>query len=334
MREGAEVQLVRTNSPYRPSFVQQLRFIRELFRFVPYVLRLWRATSDADLFHVMANSGWAWHLRAAPAILIARARGIPCVVNYRGGEAKRFLERSSRAVLKTMAYASALTVPSAFLQGVFERWGVRSEIVPNIIDLQRFKPDGVSRTYPHLVVARSLEQIYDIATALRAFVVIRRQLPAARLTVAGSGPQRAALLRLAVDLGISGAVNFCGRLDRDEMAALYRSASVVLNPSRVDNMPNSVIEAMASGAPVVSTNVGGVPFVVRHEVCGILVPPGDPVAMAAAALRLLMDPAHANRLRDAALREVQQYTWPQVRHRWAAIYASVRAGARIETRPA
>jgi glycosyltransferase involved in cell wall biosynthesis len=118
------------------------------------------------------------------------------------------------------------------------------------------------------------------------------------------------------------------------MAALYRSASVVLNPSRVDNMPNSVIEAMASGAPVVSTNVGGVPFVVRHEVCGILVPPGDPVAMAAAALRLLMDPAHANRLRDAALREVQQYTWPQVRHRWAAIYASVRAGARIETRPA
>ena len=333
-REGAEVRLIRTNAPYRPSFVQHLRFIRELFRLVPYVSQLWRATADADVFHVMANSGWAWHLRAAPAVLIARARGISCVVNYRGGEAREFLERSSPAVLKIMAYASALVVPSAFLQGVFERWGVRSSVVPNIIDLERFRPDGSSKRYAHLVVARGLERIYDIPTALRAFALIRREVPEACLTVAGSGPERAALVRLSVDLAIADAVNFCGRLDRDEMAALYRSASVVLNPSRVDNMPNSVLEAMASGAPVVSTNAGGVPFILRHDVCGILVPPGDQVAMAAAALRLLRDRAYANRLSQAALQEVQQYTWPQVRQRWAAVYASARAGARIEVEAA
>jgi glycosyltransferase involved in cell wall biosynthesis len=333
-REGAEVRLVRTNAPYRPSFVQHLRFIREPFRFVPYLFQVWRATAHADIFHVMANSGWAWHLRAAPAVLIARARRISCVVNYRGGEAREFLERSSPAVLKIMACASVLVVPSAFLQGVFERWGVRSSVVPNIIDLQRFRPDGSSKRHPHLIVARSLEQIYDIPTALRAFALIHRDVPEARLTVAGSGPERGALVSLSVDLGIADAVDFCGRLDRDEMAALNRSASVVLNPSRVDNMPNSVLEAMASGAPVVSTNVGGVPFILRHDVCGILVPPGDQMAMAAAALRLLRDRAYANRLSQAALQEVQQYTWPQVRQRWAAVYASARAGARIESKAA
>ena len=85
-------------------------------------------------------------------------------------------------------------------------------------------------------------------------------------------------------------MHFCGTLDRDEMAALYRSASVVINPSRVDNMPNSVLEAMASGVPVVSTNVGGVPFILREDVTGLLVPRADPEAMAAAVLRVLGDP--------------------------------------------
>ena len=334
-REGAAVRVVRTNAPYRPAVVARLRFVREPFRLLPYLFRLWGAASDADIFHVMANSGWAWHLCAAPAILIARARGIACVVNYRGGEAREFLERSSRLVLKTMACASVLAVPSAFLQGVFERWGVRSDIVPNIIDLERFRPGDAERSrFPHLVVARSLEPIYDVATALRAFALICREQPDARLSIAGTGPQHETLVRLAAELGISAAVNFRGRLDRDAMAALYRSAWIVLNPSRVDNMPNSVLEAMASGAPVVSTNAGGVPFILRHEVCGLVVPMGDPAAMAAAALRLLSDPACAERLREAALQEVQQYAWQQVRRRWESVYASVRTGACAKIRPA
>jgi glycosyltransferase involved in cell wall biosynthesis len=118
------------------------------------------------------------------------------------------------------------------------------------------------------------------------------------------------------------------------MAALYRTASVVLNPSRVDNMPNSVLEAMASGAPVVSTNAGGVPFIVRNGETGLLVPPGDHAGMAAAALRLLRDRTYAESVRNAALREVQQYTWPLVRNRWASVYAAARSGIRIEIRTA
>jgi glycosyltransferase involved in cell wall biosynthesis len=154
------------------------------------------------------------------------------------------------------------------------------------------------------------------------------------LTVAGTGPDEALLRRLAAELDIAHATRFCGRLDRDRMAALYRTASVVLNPSRVDNMPNSVLEAMASGAPVVSTDAGGVPFILRHGVCGIMVPAGDHEAMAAGALRLLTDAAYAKRLSDAALKEVQKYTWQQVKHRWASVYASVRTGARIKIEPA
>ena len=334
-REGARVTVVAVNAPYRPRWVGGVPVVRALFRLVPYVLRLWRAAGEAELFHVMANSGWSWHLYAAPAVWVARLRGVPVVVNYRGGEAEAFLQRSAGIVLKTMSAAGALAVPSGFLREVFGRHGVRAEIVPNIIDCERFRPaHGERAGPPRLVVARNLEPIYDIGTALRAFARVRRDVPAARMTVAGSGPERTALRSLAADLGIADAVDFCGRVDRERMAELYRGARVAVNPSRVDNMPNSVLEAMASGVPVVSTDVGGVRHIVRDGVTALLVPPGDAEAMAAAALRLLGEPALAERLAAAALADVQQYAWPQVRGRWAEVYASVLHAGRVAVRTA
>ena len=81
-----------------------------------------------DLLHVMANSGWSWHLVAAPAIWIARARGVPVIVNYRGGEAAAFLERSVRWVRPSLAAANLLAVPSEFLSEVFGRHRIAAQV--------------------------------------------------------------------------------------------------------------------------------------------------------------------------------------------------------------
>ena len=329
-REGANVTIVQTNAPFRPRFIAPLRGLRGLFRLVPYAIRLWRIAGQVQILHIMANSGWSWHLCAAPAIWIAHWRGVPVVVNYRGGEAGTFLARSERTVRRTLRLSAALIVPSGFLKEVFAGHGLPAGIVPNIIDLERFHParDGERPATRHLVVARNLEPIYDVPTSLRAFALIRESLPDVRLTVAGSGPERAALEALCRELRIEGSVQFCGTRDRDEMAALYRSATVVLNPSLVDNMPNSVLEAMASGVPVVSTNVGGVPFILRENVTGLMVPAGNPQAMASAVLRLLGNPELAGRLAAAALLDVQQYAWARVRTRWNDVYANATSGGR------
>lgn len=334
-KEGARVTLVQVNPPYRPHWIGALRGVRALFRLAPYLLRLWRAAGQVDLFHIMANSGWSWHLFAAPAVWIAHMRGVPSVVNYRGGEAESFLKRSAASVLRTLRKANALALPSGFLHQVFGRHGISGEIVPNIIDVERFQPRlGLPARRAHLLVARNLEAMYDIATALRAFAILRNDMPGLRMTVAGSGPEERALRSLAAELGIADAVDFCGRVDRDRMAELYRSACVAINPSRVDNMPNSVLEAMASGTPVVSTNVGGVPFILRDGVTGLLVAPGDSAAMAAAIRRILEDSQLAARVQNAALAEVQQYAWAHVRRRWTEVYAAALSAASMETRPA
>jgi glycosyltransferase involved in cell wall biosynthesis len=302
-----------------------MRGVRALARLVGYVLDLWRACGRVDLVHVMANSGWSWHLFAAPAIWVARLRGRPVVVNYRGGEAGEFLARAVRWVRPSVQQCAKLVVPSGFLLDVFGRYELPAEVVPNIIDTQRFQPAPVPTGPFHVVVARNLESLYDNASALRALARLRRTVPDARMTVAGTGPDLPMLTALAQELGLGDAVRFAGRLEREAMATLYQSAHALLNTSLVDNMPNSLLEALASGVPVVSTRVGGVPYIVRDGETALLVAARDVDAMAAALTRLANEPTLALALRERGLREVQQYTWANVAPRWAAVYRAALA---------
>lgn len=322
---GVDVRLVQVNAPYRPAWLGRIPLLRAFFRLIPYLVALWRLAGGCNVMHVMANSGWSWHLFAAPAVWIAYLRGVPVVVNYRGGEAEQFLHRSAGLVRLTMARAAILTVPSGFLQDVFARFGIRAEVVPNIVNVDRFRNDerskGVSGSSGcRLLVARNLEKIYDNETAIRAFALVLARYPEATLTIAGSGPQGEALKKLVDGLGLAAAVVFSGRLEPSAMADLYRHADVAINPSLVDNMPNSVLEALASGVPVVSTHVGGVPYMVRDSHTALLVPARSPESMADAILRVIEDQPLSARLIVNGLNEVRKYTWESVWPLWADIY--------------
>ncbi|MCK5481684.1 MAG: glycosyltransferase family 4 protein, partial [Gammaproteobacteria bacterium] len=166
---------------------------------------------------------------------------------------------------------------------------------------------------------------YDIGTALRALRRIHEAFPGARLTVCGSGPERENLMALARELEVGDAVTFTGRLDNNRIAGLYQSADVMINPSLADNMPISILEALACGVPVVSTNVGGVPYLVTHNKTALLVTPGDDKAMAEAVITILSTPALGDSLVKAGYRKIDDYTWPRVRGQLFAVYRSVLA---------
>lgn len=336
-REGLAVELVQVNTPYRPAWIGKLRGVRALFRLASYIPKLWTVAGHVSLFHVMANSDWSWHLLAAPAIWISWLRGTPVVVNYRGGRAEAFFRRAWPVVRLTLKRSDVITVPSPYLKDVFACRHITTVVVPNIIDLSLFRrsrsetePSCYRKGHPHLVVARNLEPIYDIATALRAFSLICQDYPGAHLTVAGAGPERHSLESLASELGISQTVTFTGSIANKDMAILYREADLVLNPSRVDNMPISILEALASGVPVVSTNVGGIPHLVQDGQTALLVPPQSPFEMARAALTLLRDSKIASFLTDKGRAYAEQFAWRNVRERLFDAYRLALAGSQVE----
>ncbi|MFK7795172.1 MAG: glycosyltransferase family 4 protein [Gammaproteobacteria bacterium] len=320
--ENIGVDVIQTNANYKPKLVAKIPVLRAFFRLAFYIINLWSTAGKVDVFHIMANSGWSWHLFTVPAVWIAKIRSVPTVINYRGGEAEKFFSKSFKYVKPTLNASSNIVVPSRFLEEVFSKRGITTQIIANIIDLDRFNSvDNQAKEFsPHLLVTRNLELIYDNATAIRTFNEILSSYPSAGLTIAGTGPELDNLKLLVEQLGLAQKVNFTGRVDTQQMPALYQSADVMLNPSRVDNMPNSILEALASGVPVVSTNVGGIPYMVEHENTALLVGPEDHMAMAAAIRQVLEDEQCQHKLVNSGLDLVKQFAWSEVSQHWLSLY--------------
>lgn len=331
--EDLDLDVVQTNAPYRPGFIRHVKGLRAVFLLLPYLRRVWRLAGRVDVIHLMANSGWSWQLYAAPVLWAGWLRKTPVIVNYRGGAAREYLAASLTRVKPSLDRATRLVVPSGFLQQVFSDFGVASAVIPNIIDPETFYPAPAAtpgrsgRRDFTIVITRNLEAIYGLDTAIRALALARERISDLYLKIAGSGPLRDELEQLVRALGLGENVVFLGRLERGEIVDLYHSADILLNPSRVDNMPNSVLEAMACGLPVVSTDVGGVPYIVRDGHSALLVAPDDAAGMARAILALHGDENLRGNLASNGLREVASYYWSEVRLQWLALYRDCGARA-------
>jgi glycosyltransferase involved in cell wall biosynthesis len=233
------------------------------------------------------------------------------------------LRRSTvaRAILR---HVDANAVPSRFLHDVFASFGIRSTIIPNNVDTERFRFRRRETIRPRIVSTRSFESLYNVSCTLRAFRIVQDRYPDATLTLVGGGSQEPALRHLSAHLALQH-VTFAGRVSPDDMWRYYADADIFLQTPDIDNMPCSVLEAFASGCAVVSTRAGGVPAILSDQVHGLLVPVNDHAAAAAAVLRLLAEPGLATRLTEAAFATCAGYEWPSVRRQWLDLYRSVAA---------
>jgi glycosyltransferase involved in cell wall biosynthesis len=202
---------------------------------------------------------------------------------------------------------------------VFAGFGIESEIIPNIVDVDRFAFRARDPLRPRLLSTRNFESLYNVACTLRAFRLVQDRYPDATLTLVGAGSEEAALRRLAAELRLAH-VTFAGRVMPADIWRYYAEADIYVQTPDIDNMPSSVLEAYASGCAVVATNAGGVPAILADGVQGLLVNCDDHEAAAARIVRLLEDPALARRLTLAARESCEAYRWHTVRARWVALY--------------
>jgi len=233
-------------------------------------------------------------------------------------------ELAIHTALRAYRHVQVFVCPSRFIAGRMAAAGV-------FPDRLRWLPHFVSPVSARggegggaVVFAGRLSPEKGVDTLIDAV----ERLAAVRLDVAGEGPDRARLEGLAARVG-DDRVRFLGRLDRDGMDTLLTDAIALVLPSRwYENQPMIVLEAFARGVPVVASDLGGTPELVRHGTDGFLVPPDDPGALASALQALLDDPARARAMGKAALERALTDFAPDVHlARLDAVYAE--AGRRV-----
>jgi glycosyltransferase involved in cell wall biosynthesis len=221
---------------------------------------------------------------------------------FAGGPRVRALRASRTAALRR---ADVVMSPSAYLRELAIGWGLDPGgvvVVPNPAPSPPALPPRetlraeLALDGPSLAFAGRLTAQKDLDVAFDALA----DVPAATLVVLGDGPERASLERRVRDAGLNGRVRFLGSGTRDDVLRLFRAADAAVLPSRWENMPHTVLEALAVGTPVVAAAVGGVPEVVHDGENGLLVPPGDAAALGAAIARVLDDHGLRERLAAAA----------------------------------
>jgi glycosyltransferase involved in cell wall biosynthesis len=318
--DGHDVTFIPVNPrfPSRLEWIRRFRGVRTIVNeslYAPSLARL----RNVDVVHVFSASYWSFVLAPLLAIVVARGFGKRVILNYHSGEAEDHLARWGALVHPWLRMADEIVVPSEYLREVFARYGYVARVIRNVVDTTRFQYRERDPLGPHLLSSRNLEPHYGVDVVIRAFALLKARYPYATLAVAGLGSQETALRELAASLGVDG-IRFVGRQEPPEMAALYSRAHIFLNASTIDNQPVSILEAFSSGLPVVSTPTGDIRNMIVGGETGLLVPESDPQALAGAVIQLLQDPNRARSMARRARDEVERFTWPQVRHAWAAVY--------------
>ncbi|SFE61626.1 Glycosyltransferase involved in cell wall bisynthesis [Actinacidiphila alni] len=242
---------------------------------------------------------------------------------------KALLLNFFRLLARETYRSSALITPGNRYNRRWEEHGGaapdRIRTVYNGVDPGAFPMAGPEPEVPTLSWAGRIDPIKDLETLIRAFVLVRGEIPAARLRIFGGTPRGGEAYRerceaLAAELGAAGAVTFEGRVD--DIRTAYAAGQVVMLSSISEGFPFTLIEAMSCGRCTVSTDVGGVREAVGDT--GLVVPPRDPRAMADAALELLRDPARrASMGWEARLRVIDQFTLRQTIDAFRGIYTGL-----------
>ena len=324
---AGDSQVRATFIPVDPQFPSGLRWVgrvpglRTIVRTPLYLAALWRGLGDVDVAHIFSASYSSFLVAPLPAWMVARLRGKKALIHYHSGEARDHLRSSwvARSVLKRVG---RLVTPSAYLVDVFREFGLHADPVPNLVDVSQFSYRERKPLQPHLLCTRGFHSYYCVDQVVRAFAQVQKEFPDAQLDLVGGGSLEPQIRQLVADLRIPG-VKFCGVVSRDEIGKCYARADIFINASRLDNMPVSVLEAFASGTPVISTAPEGMRYLVEHGRTGLLSEPGDAPALAENVLRVLRDPQLASRLSASGFEQLGDYRWGTVREQWLDLYRAL-----------
>ncbi len=317
-----EIDFIPTNPP---NIFQNIKYLRTILTSLKFWLLLITKLPKADLVQVFSPAMSGYVFSTLPPLFFAKLFCKKIVLNYHSGNLAEHIKLWKKTALPTIKKFDEIVVPSQFLADVFAEYNLSAKVIYNFLDTEKFVFRERKPLVPVFLSNRNFEEHYNVGCVLRAFSLIQKQIPSAKLIVAGYGSEEAKLKQTAVELKLEN-TEFIGKIPSEEMPEIYNRADVYLNASIVDNMPLSLIEAFACGLPVVSTNAGGIPFIVENDQTGLLVEKNDCENLAKKALEVLKNEKLAQNIINNARRECQKYELSKIKQDWKDYYLDLIEG--------
>lgn len=272
--------------------------------------RLRKMGRNYDVFHIHCCSAGGF-LPAIVGIHIGKRLHKRIILTYHGGGAEKFFAKYPRLVKHYLTQTDANIVLSGFLGKVFDQYSIPYHIIPNIIELDTSHFRERNPLKPNFICIRTLDPLYNHICILKAFQIVKQQIPEATLTLVGGGTIRTELEQFVQDNSIKD-VTFTGRVDNSLIYEYLDKSDIMLSAPHIDNMPVSLLEGFNAGLLVISTNVGGVPYMITNAKNGLLVESDNHQQLADQMLYAITHQQESQVMVQQAFHDVQSYAWSNV----------------------
>lgn len=213
--------------------------------------------------------------------------------------------------------------PSLFMHDLFKIYGFKTKYIPNNIIISKYKfKHRLKISNPKILWVRSFHKIYNPIMAINVFDRVLKTYDGAELCMVGPKKDNSYenCVNLAKELGIKDRITFTGKLDKKDWISLSNNYNIFINTTNVDNLPVSVIEIMALGLPVVSTNAGGLKYLHKNESDALLVNCNDISSMSDKIISIIENPALSKKLSENGLKKAKGFDWEIVKKAWKSLF--------------
>jgi glycosyltransferase involved in cell wall biosynthesis len=250
---------------------------------------------------------------------LARLFKIKYIPILHGGNLPERLKNNPKICSQVFNHSYKNVTPSNYLNHQFSLRGIETLLIPNSIETENYIFKERNIHYPNILFVRALAEIYNPKMAVLVLSELKNTYPKAKLCFVG--PDKDGSLEIvkkyASEKGVINAIEFTGVLTKNEWHKKSEEFDIFINTTNIDNTPVSVIEAMALGLPIVSTNVGGLPYLIDNGVDGLLVEKGNASQMVVA-IKGILEGNHANIAKNAR-KKAEQFKWEIVKYEWIKI---------------
>lgn len=298
----------------------------KLLRLIDMLTTIYRERKNYQFAEVDVFSGLAflWSFLSAGLLKLLKK---PFILTLHGGNLPVFAAQHPKAIKRLLTWADAVVAPSDYLKQKLTSYRSDIQLIPNGLSIDNYHFRLRENPEPKLVWLRAFHKIYNPSLAPRVIKLLKNQHIDIHLLMVGPDKGDGSLqhmLSTAHNLGVQNQIEVIQGVPKQQVPEILTQGDIFLNTTNYDNTPVSVIEAMASGCCIVSTTVGGIPYLFEDGADGLLVPPDDPSAMAAAVKSILTETGLAENLSINARRKAEEFDWSKIVPLWVRLLESLK----------